>query len=577
MKNKIKYTVLEATGRIGGRIYDVNFGSGTDEKDGGVWGGFDDSNIGTSVGCNCNGIPVKDLEGELPAGCQELVVEVGAGWFTGDAGIKTECKPKDLFKKQKQNKKCDEKRSNINRMYQLAQGQGSRKNGKFRRKKNVLLVNCDSYDDEGPVGDFKFLNYANYYGSDDEDDDNFEMEPVNTVDKYLPSFNPRSGAYKDATAAEFLSTFEKSVKACVDPAALAFYEDWYKNTNENGTATSPEDWKAIGVNSTNWYVFDQTFSTVPDTSTVEWNDKKYVKKQRFCNYYKDNVQEYMYSDGTDQTNITQNKRANQLNQFYTRFIYDSEYLAEDLSFMNFGVEASRSWQFDINYSIDARGLSVVVKKIMPNNVVKFYHKVTNIDYTGTLCDDPEYPVLVTVIDTHDDTETTKHYCARKVISTVSIGVLQNKEALFEPKINALNSPYEKMGNLIKLYLRFPTKFWHDGKYLTYVMTEDFRKNDTDNTIKSDYLYNLPTWFKNLETDDSKPVNTDLFMFLSSPDISFLGLDDPNITDEFIANKVWRLLEPLRKQYGNNYTDPNCFYYYNWGTCHSVSSHLIVFI
>jgi hypothetical protein len=214
---------------------------------------------------------------------------------------------------------------------------------------------------------------------------------------------------------------------------------------------------------------------------------------------------------------------------------------------------------------------------MPNNVVKFYHKVTNIDYTGTLCDDPEYPVLVTVIDTHDDTETTKHYCARKVISTVSIGVLQNKEALFEPKINALNSPYEKMGNLIKLYLRFPTKFWHDGKYLTYVMTEDFRKNDTDNTIKSDYLYNLPTWFKNLETDDSKPVNTDLFMFLSSPDISFLGLDDPNITDEFIANKVWRLLEPLRKQYGNNYTDPNCFYYYNWGTCHSVSSHLIVFI
>ena len=99
-KKQLSYLVLEATKRMGGRIYDVEFGKGHDPDNDkfhteGVWGGFNATGrnyASTSyttppinIGCNCDGTPAvpseKDEEEPAaphPPGCERITVEAGA-------------------------------------------------------------------------------------------------------------------------------------------------------------------------------------------------------------------------------------------------------------------------------------------------------------------------------------------------------------------------------------------------------------------------------------------------------------------------------------------------------------------
>lgn len=233
-----------------------------------------------------------------------------------------------------------------------------------------------------------------------------------------------------------------------------------------------------------------------------------------------------------------------------------------MSFMNFGDGGTRTWGYNVNYSIDQRGLKSVVEEIMPadENSVLLNHAVTGVNWTGNQCS-PSHPVKVST-QFYDGTSTTsKIYCAKRVISTVSLGVLKENSINFMPMIKTSDSPFkERMGNLVKIYFRFPEKFWGDEEYITFLMEEDFRRDTTDKTIKGEYFYNLDHWFKNSsgETDTKS-----LFTFMSTPDLDLIGVNDPNVDDAEISEKIWNMLDPLRQKYGDDYVEPNCWYFKNW--------------
>ena len=195
---------------------------------------------------------------------------------------------------------------------------------------------------------------------------------------------------------------------------------------------------------------------------------------------------------------------------------------------------------------------------MPNRKVLLNHEVTQVTWDGSVCTNA-HPVRVMAKDT--TTGHVKRYCAKRVISTVSLGVLEDELIDFKPKIDMALSPF-KMGNLVKIYFRFPKKFWGDEEYITFLMDEDFRRNETAKTVKGEYFYNLEHWFKN-SRDEKFVDNKSLFMFMAGPDLELIGVDDDAVDDAEFAKKVWHMLDPLREKYGEDYVEPNCWYFYNW--------------
>jgi len=245
--------------------------------------------------------------------------------------------------------------------------------------------------------------------------------------------------------------------------------------------------------------------------------------------------------------------------------YYSEYTTREISFFNFPYDPMWGWKDA--YVVDQRGFKEIVYTIMPDrgSEVMFNHEVTNVDYTGTSneCQSSSYPVKVTV-----KTEgMTKYYCTKKVISTLTYGVIdynfkEENGSLFTPKIDTGSpSPWSKMGYLDKVYFRFPTKFWDtDAEFIMFSMEQDFKNNQNDKTVKCDYFYNLDRFFADVEDAGSHS----LFCFLSTPDLELIGVNDPNVSDEDFAEKIWHLLDPLRKAFGENYVEPNCWTFKDWG-------------
>ena len=240
-----------------------------------------------------------------------------------------------------------------------------------------------------------------------------------------------------------------------------------------------------------------------------------------------------------------------------------------MSFMNFGDDGLRAWGYEIAYSIDQRGLKYVVERNMPEQAkVLFKHRVTNVDWSGTdpLCPS-DHPVRVDVEDLNIFSNTKKTWCTKRVISTVSVGVLAENEFdnMFQPQIDMSNSPFE-MGNLVKVYFRFPKKFWENrSEYITFLMKESFRKNTTGGFVRGEYFYNLDNWFKNDCRKYGEPFcdTKSMFLFLSTPDLEVMGLHNKSIDDQEFADKIWQLLDPLRKKYGSAYVEPDCWYFYDW--------------
>lgn len=446
------------------------------------------------------------------------------------------------------NKKLPKCPKNINRMYALSQNQGSR----ARNTNPPLAVNCDYYDGQDTSDNrHKFLEYSSYYGLDEMGKPH--MEPVDTKAMYLPGFDFRSGKKKKVKARNFLNRFWNSIQNCVDPVNWEFFYQW-------------ASWKRYdypfwyNLNSTNitWEELDLGFDVIPEK--VNFPDAEI--KQNFCSNYSAMVQDFATG------NTKSKKDARKLLNFYKNFAFFSEYLNRNMSMMNFGAADGAEWGWDVNYSIDQRGLKEVVKNIMPWDAVRYNTHVESIDYSGDIvnngCNDA-YPVKVVT--------SASTLCTKKVLSTLSIGVMEhdarNDEGLFKPKIDMSKSPFE-MGNLVKVYFRFPKKFWGDKEigreddtdeeYLTFPMLESFRHNLTDRTVRGEYFYNLDHFFKN---EPSVQDTKSLFMFMSTPDLDLIGVDDPNISDEIIAEKVWHLLDPLRVKYGEQYVEPNCWYFKNW--------------
>ena len=215
---------------------------------------------------------------------------------------------------------------------------------------------------------------------------------------------------------------------------------------------------------------------------------------------------------------------------------------------------------DTYYSTDQLGLAEVVRRIMPNGVVKRNHLVKNVDFTGQdgLGCPKKYPVKVTFQDTATIPPSCQFYCAKKVITTTSYGVIQRDTSLFTPSIDtgAGQSPWREMGNLVKVYFRFPTKFWANKEYITFAMKENFRKKD--GFIKCDYFYNLDKLFSNAGSSISEPKG--LFCFVSGSDIDFFDFANKATLSE----QVYHLLDPLREAFKDDgYVEPNCWMVRNW--------------
>jgi len=235
--------------------------------------------------------------------------------------------------------------------------------------------------------------------------------------------------------------------------------------------------------------------------------------------------------------------------------------------------------------------------------VKYKTTVKNIDYSGTHCG-CKGKVMITAIVTkkrrrqrnHQDSnkdagngkntekykivKKKRYFCAKKVLSTVSVGVMQKQKKLFQPSIQQqakYHSPWREQGSLIKVFMRFPTKFWNDHTLMTtYIMKNDFRVNQTDRSVRGNLFHSIDYLLRSNPSivedyvrhyNTTETISTTLLCFISSPDWELTGLEQKQerLTKEYIGEKIWKLLDPLRTQYADTYQDPNCFFYYNWGS------------
>merc|ERR1712238_296583 len=116
-----------------------------------------------------------------------------------------------------------------------------------------------------------------------------------------------------------------------------------------------------------------------------------------------------------------------------------------------------------------------------------------------------------------------------------------RKKLFQPSIQQQakqDSPFQEQGSLIKVFLRFPTKFWEDNNTVmtTYIMKNDFRVNQTDRSVRGNIFYSLDELLRSNPsivreyvrdsntTDDTTISSTTLLCFISSPDWELTGLN-----------------------------------------------------
>lgn len=566
--DEITYAVLEAGDRIGGRVLDIELGGIEYDTPQRTSGGFRKNpspiqDPWENVGCHCD-----------EPSCLQFNVEVGAGWFTGDDGVdlsqscvasntthfsnESANKYRDLVSKsnpkQFASKKgllprdrntgekvnCDVCPLNYNRMYALSQGQANDGMGNLSPP---LEVNCNSYD--GQDDTYGLLDTTTFYGKNEYGV--IEQKPLDDESRSFPGLTFQ-GNQIPVTARFFYEIFWVMKYQCIDYESYEFYNHWkYFDESDTPFLYAPY--------SMSWTEFDIGWDQMPDN--VRWWNVPFYNQRRdfFCNSYKESIESFL--DGTSEADLD----AKKLYNFIKNFNYFSEFLdGQTMSFMNFGDGGTRTWGYGINYSIDQRGLKSVIEEIMPENSVLFNHRVTSVDWTGNSCTS-SHPVQIEV-DIYDDYGSIipKTYCTKRVISTVSLGVLEDRSIDFTPLIDISDSPFKpRFGNLVKIYFRFPEKFWGDEEYITFLMEEDFRRDTTNNNIKGEYFYNLDQFFKN----GGEPETNSLFMFMATHDVDLIGVNNPNVTDSEVSEKIWHILDPLRMKYGDDFMEPNCWYFKNW--------------
>jgi len=448
--------------------------------------------------------------------------------------------PKDKVNGRNNAGSCDDCPQNYNRMYALSQGQGDEGMGNLSPP---LDVNCNSFD--GQDDSYGFLESASFYGKNEFGD--IEQKPLDDESRVFRGLN-NNGQSVLVKAESFLEMFWIMKFECIDPQAYEFYYHcrWEAESSTPFLYDSP---------SITWRKFDVGWDKMPEDVSGWWTQTLYDSDViAACNRYKTLIDTFV--SGTTEMDLDTNKLYN----FYKNFMYFSEFLdGQKMSWMNFGDGGTRPWGYNVNYSIDQRGLKSVVEEIMPENDVLLNHTITSIHWGGDKCN-PSHPVKVKAQFNDGISTTPKVYCAKRVISTVSLGVLEDESINVRPKIKTRDSPFERrMGNLVKIYFRFPEKFWGDEEYITFLMDEDFRRDTTNKTIKGEYFYNLDHFFLNI----GETATNSLFMFMSTPDLDLIGVNDPNVDDAKVSEKIWSILDPLRQKYGNSYVEPNCWYFKDW--------------
>jgi len=214
---------------------------------------------------------------------------------------------------------------------------------------------------------------------------------------------------------------------------------------------------------------------------------------------------------------------------------DFEYAESDTSARYFPYEAGNPYLVT-----DQRGYKLVLDDFQNQNVIgariRFNNRVKSIDYDLNLCDGSEclglclgtsYKAKVTL---EDGTE----YYAQRVISTVSVGVLNNDLISFNPPLkysHAQYSPYV-MTQYIKVFYQFETPFWDNTEFVEIT-------RDPADRGKCHHWQNME-----VAIPGSSIIRCELMTE------AFLELLDP-VTQDLSADTLSALLDPLRLVYGSD--------------------------
>mmetsp|Transcript_1516 Transcript_1516/g.2129 ORF Transcript_1516/g.2129 Transcript_1516/m.2129 type:complete len:555 (+) Transcript_1516:82-1746(+) len=222
----------------------------------------------------------------------------------------------------------------------------------------------------------------------------------------------------------------------------------------------------------------------------------------------------------------------------------SLYTVPDDSFTDFTPE---NWLGDWNFVVDDRGFEhIAVEYAAELKTSPQLAKEVYLVEWDDIRDDAELsPGKVSAFDYV--TEACYRYNAKKVISTVSVGVLENRPDLFSPNLPTakMDSNPFKMGVFCKVYFQFPEKFWGDKEVINMAVSDR-------NQGKCNVWYNL---------DLFKPGSNILFCMITDEIVGEMGIDsDFFYLDESMLDGI---LEPLRNIYGSAYVSPLAQYYPNW--------------
>lgn len=187
--------------------------------------------------------------------------------------------------------------------------------------------------------------------------------------------------------------------------------------------------------------------------------------------------------------------------------------------------------------VDQRGYQNVLQEFKNANIgddkFRMNKRVSSIDYDTRICDGQvtaceccgeEFNAIVRTTDGSE-------YMARRVISTVSAGVLSSGDISFNPGLKYSDSPYN-FAQYIKVFYQFSSKFW-DSTQFVYTMKDVANRGQCHHWQDMDSLIS-----------GSRILRCELMTE------AFLALLDSS-TQELSATTLNSLLDPLRLAYGTN--------------------------
>ena len=204
------------------------------------------------------------------------------------------------------------------------------------------------------------------------------------------------------------------------------------------------------------------------------------------------------------------------------------------SFTNGSIDSTGGKQF---FVFDPRGYAVLVEE-MVNNFLK----------PG----DPRLLLNQVVDDIKWDADgvqvssiTGQTYTADYLLTTFSVGVLKNEAVKFTPDLppKFLESIYKiEMADYIKIFLKFPKKFWDRKQYILYA------------SARRGYY---PVW-QDLETDAGLPdIGLNILI------ITVTGEEATRVQYQSDQETLAEIMNILRNVYGDNIPDPIEFSYPRW--------------